>query len=254
MTTAIEPVQEVALQEETGYQLVATDRPQLEAAHTKMIDWAREMQSRVRVEKASEEENLRIASDRKWATTHFKNRIGTLDKRLTFYGKIEQALLAGYVIVPNFEMTVFAIRTKAETPRQEAQVTTWSPNRATAFEQTSQILPAGEGDWQNPIPDIHTEKSVTKNSSGSEVKQFVQWAEEFCEVEFPIALAKPVLMSRTAEAMAAKVFDEIGVARDTFSSRGARRGDPFILGRIRNSRKAPDITFFIGWYFDPTNL
>lgn len=73
-------------------------------------------------------------------------------------------------------------------------------------------------------------------------------------LNFPLALAKPVLMERAAAAMGRKLFDEIGVAVDT-QWRGRRSGDPIILGRIRNPRRGrPDITFFVGWYFDPTNL
>lgn len=254
MTTAIEPVQEVALQESTGYQLVAIDRPQLETAHAKMIDWAKEMQSRVAVEKAGEEENLRIAEERKWATTHFKKRIAGLVRQGIFYEKIEAALRAGYVIVPNFEMTVFGIRTTADSPRSVVQENSWARN-ATSFEQQSQRLPAGEGEWKNPLPTVHTEQQTTTNEKGVKSTTHLQWAEEFRDFDFPIALAKPVLMNRTAEAMALKVFDEVGVAVDTMSKwRGNRRGDPFILGRIRNPRQRADITFFIGWYFDPTNL
>jgi hypothetical protein len=67
-------------------------------------------------------------------------------------------------------------------------------------------------------------------------------------------LAKPALMQRTATAMAQKLFDEIGVAVDSSFS-GRTSGDPILLGRIRNPRRGrPDMTFFIGWYFDPSQL
>lgn len=254
MTTTIEPVQEVPLQEDTGYQLVAVDGPQLKTAHAKMIEWAKEQQSKCDVEKAGEEENLRIAEERKWSTTHFKKRITALARRRVFFEKIELALHAGYVIVPNFEMTVFAIRTAAETPRVARSSTSWGSLSGPA----SQQLPAGEGDYKNPDVDTFRVDEKVPDGKGGTREQVRRWtSDEFKELDFPIALAKPVLMTKTAEAMAARIFDEVGVAVDTARSggwRGNRRGDPFILGRIRNPQKRADVTFFIGWYFDPTNL
>jgi len=63
-------------------------------------------------------------------------------------------------------------------------------------------------------------------------------------------IAKPALMSKTAEAMALKIFDEIGVAVDT----KGRKSDPVIIGRIKNPRQRPDLSFFIGWFFNPADL
>jgi hypothetical protein len=243
MTTAA-----VEIQHPTGYQLVATDQAQMQAAHGHMIDWARAKQLECDRELSEERANLSIAEDRKWATAAFKRRISMLEKRRVFYEKIEIALNAGYVIVPNFEMDIFAIRTVAYTPR--GGVRSGSFNN---FDQEAQRLPAGEGEYRNPKPVVLEEREKVKDEKG-ERTLVTQWPSEFQDVDFPIALAKPVLMSRTAEAMAAKVFDEVGVARDT-QWRGSRRGDPIILGRIRNPRpNRPDMTFFVGWFFDPTNV
>lgn len=50
-------------------------------------------------------------------------------------------------------------------------------------------------------------------------------------------MAKPALMTAAGNAMTAKVFDEIGVAVDS----------------IRNP-SGPDVSFYLGWYFDPSEL
>lgn len=251
MTTAIEPVQEVALQPSTGYQLVATDDAQLRTAHAQMIGWARVQVASVEAEKLAEEEALAVAKERKWSTAAFSRRIATMDKRIIFYRKIEAALLAGYVIVPNFEMTVFAIRTKARSPRGGEISSTW---RGTDFVQNAQRLPEGEGEYRNPRPQVWQREEQREKPDGKKEAVKVFWpADEFKDIEFPIALAKPALMTETAKAMARKVFDEVGVAVDR--SNWSRRGDPIVLGRIVNPRKgASSLTFFIGWYFDPTNL
>lgn len=250
MTTAIEPVQEVALQEDTGYQLVALDRGQLESSHAKMIGWAQVRVATVEAEKRAEEESLAVAKERKWATAAFVRRISIMDKRIVFYRKIEAALQAGYVIVPNFEMTVFAIRTKAKAPRQTTSDRSWR----NTFTQPAQQLPEGEGEYQNPQPQVFQRTDESVNAKGEKKSVTVFWPDdEFKDIEFPIALAKPALMTKTAEAMARRVFDEVGVAVDR--SNRTRRGDPIVLGRIVNPRKgASSLTFFIGWYFDPTNL
>jgi hypothetical protein len=250
VTTAIEPVQEVALQESTGYQLVATDDAQLRSAHGKMIDWARVRIATVEAEKTAEEESLAVAKERKWATAAFTRRIATMDKRITFYRKIESALLAGYVIVPNFEMTVFAIRTKAKAPRGGEVSRSWG----NTFQQTAQQLPEGEGEYKNPLPQVWQRTDKTTDAKGEKKEVTVWWPDdEFKDIEFPITLAKPALMTKTAEAMARRIFDEVGVAVDR--SNWSRRGDPIVLGRLVNPRKgASSLTFFIGWYFDPSNL
>lgn len=251
MTTAIEPVQEIALRPSTGYQLIATDDAQLRTAHGKMIEWARVQVATVEAEKIAEEESLAVAKERKWATVAFTRRIATMEKRITFYRKIESALLAGYVIVPNFQMTVFAIRTKANAPRGGEISATW---RGTDFIQNSQRLPEGEGEYRNPRPQVYQREEQRDKPDGKKESVKVFWPDdEFKDIEFPIALAKPALMTKTAEAMARKIFDEVGVAVDR--SNWSRRGDPIVLGRIGNPRKgASALTCFIGWYFDPSNL
>jgi hypothetical protein len=62
-------------------------------------------------------------------------------------------------------------------------------------------------------------------------------------------------MQRTAQAMALKVFDEIGVATDTVRGRSGTRGDPVLIGRILNPNpNKPALSVFLGWYFDPSVL
>jgi hypothetical protein len=255
MTTAIEPVEAVEFQEVKEaagtYQLVALDRQQMESAHGSMIEWARLQLQKCEAEKSEESENLRVASERKWATAPFKKRIGLLDRRITFYQKIRTALELGFVIVPNFEMTVFAIRTNATKPHGTRVERSWGKE---PFTQEAKSLPEGEGEYQNPSPEIRSDPRATTDAKGNNITVWDQWPTGFAEIEFPIALAKPVLMNATSQAMAAKVFDEVGVAVDT-RWRGSRRGDPIILGRIRQPRaNHPDMTFFIGWYFDPSRI
>jgi hypothetical protein len=232
------------------FHLVATDRPQLENAHKAMIAWAREAQNRTQRELVEETKILDHARDQKWAVAPHQRRISVLHKRVTFYSKIETALREGYVIVPNFQMNIFAIRTAAKSPRGTER--TGNYNR---FLQTAQILPQGQGEYRDPAPFIDTSVRQIDDGKGGKKDQVVQSPTNFDEeIHFPIALAKPALMQRTATAMAQKLFDEIGVAVDSSFS-GRTSGDPILLGRIRNPRHGrPDMTFFIGWYFDPSQL
>jgi hypothetical protein len=234
----------------TGFELIATDRPQLEAAHARMIEWAQQQIARCRAEQKEEKDAFTIAKAQGWAHERFRRRVAAFDQRITFYEKIEQALRAGYVIVPNLQMTVFAIRTEAKTPRGNAR-----SGRYNTFTQSPQLLAAGDGRYVDPNPFVHTEESTRLAEKGGVVTEITQWPTGLDdEIPFPIALAKPELMERTAEAMGRLLFDEIGVAEDTWNG-GTGKPDPIILGRLRNPRRnAPAISFFIGWYFDPSRL
>lgn len=242
------------LEHSTEYQLVALDRPQLEAAQAQMIDWANARRDQVDVDLDVEGTAMDLAAKHGFTTSPFERRMNLLARQRTFYEKILAALKAGYAIIPNFQMNVFAIRTKAKAPRGRVEEGNWQTNR---FTQRAQLLPQGHGTYVSPLPDVVTDSHKEKDAAGKEVTKWQQWPDsEFNEVEFPIALAKPVLMSRVGEAMALKVFDEIGVAVDTWDrNRGQGHGDPVLLGRLLNPRtNRPSVSFFLGWYFDPSKL
>lgn len=230
-----------------AHEVIALNLPQLDAAHVQMTGWARAQQAQVSTELAEERTNLEIATKRKWATDPFKRRIARLEKRVVFFAKMGDALDAGYILIPNFDMDVFAIRTKARNP-----VGGTRSGRFNNFLQPAQILKKGEGRYVDPNPFVHTEETPD-GKGGTSVHQWPTGIDE--EISFPLAMARPMLMTKAGEAMALKVFDEIGIARDTQWRRTGTRGDPFLVGRIGNpNRQRAAVSFFIGWSFDPSRL
>lgn len=240
----------IAIDPTESLHLVALDRPQLEAAQTKMIAWAKARLDKVDVDADVESTSLDVAAKNGWLISPFERRLSVLAKQRTFYTKIVEALEAGYAIVPNFAMTVFAIRTKAKAPRGTEQKGFY--NR---FIQGAQLLPRGDGRYVDPRPRVESEQRTSKDSAGKDVINTFQLpVDEFDQVDFPLVLARPEIMTSAGKAMALKLFDEIGVASDSGLGR-SRTGDPILLGRLINPRPArPSLTFFLGWYFDPSRL
>lgn len=235
------------------YQLIAASKDELRSAHEKMVEWAVRMQQSCEAELEESGNALEVAERNGWEPLGtLKNRMRMLSARKVFYSKVEAALRAGYVVVPNFAMTVFAIRTNAKRPRGNAvSRDSWPPNMS--FEQRPQLLPQGDGEYKSNRPTVATDVDTVESGS-SKVTRYTEYPVELTGIDFPIALAKPELMNETARAMAPKLFDEIGVAVDT--ERGwASRGDPIILARIRNPRRnAPNMTFFVAWYFETERI
>lgn len=230
-------------------EVIALDQPGLEASHAKMIEWALAAQRQVRSEIAEDTAALEVAKTRKWATKPFSSRITRLERRVEFYQKIELALRAGYVLVPNFEMTAFAVRTDAKSPRGGIRSGKWNN-----FVQSAKLLPAGAGRYIDPNPFVHTEESTVPDGKGGTKDVVQQWPTGLDdEISFPMTMARPSLMTRAGEAMALKIFDEVGVAVDT--RRRGGRGDPILMGYIGNPRDSrPGVSFFLGWSFDPSVL
>lgn len=235
---------------DTTREMIALDRPQLERAHAQMLEWVRGEQRRVALELSDERAALESAIAHHWDRKPFRRKVAQLEARTTFLGKLEEALLAGYVLVPNFDMDVFAIRTTARAPRGGE-----TTNRFDQFLQPAQLLPPRVGEYRNPAPAaLERTDRIRSERDPKEVKEVTKyWPHAWAQIEFPMAIARPALMNRAGEVMAQRLFDELGVARDT-QGRGRRAGDPFLLGRIRNPSGRADVTFFLGWYFDPSAL
>jgi hypothetical protein len=184
---------------------------------------------------------LESAAKNGWATKALRNQLNKVGRRITFYDKMAAAVEAGYIIMPSLPMDVIAIRTRLHGPRD---TTGESYSR---FEQTAQALPAGEGEYQNPLPTRDSFSETVKDSKGAEKEKTVWFPVEFKdELEMPIDLCKPQLLDRTRAAMAVKLFDEIGVVHDDHA--WGRRGDPMVVGTIldptRNGRR---FAFFLAW-------
>lgn len=231
---------------QTDGPLVACDPAEMATAQKGLLEWARQMREKI----AAETEELRqaheIAARNRWGSRSvLVNQIKRAERRMEFYAKIGSAVEAGYLIVPNFDMDVFAIRTKARVPRGG-----WATHRQQ--DQVAGFLPEGEGENVSPHAVYEHDTQLVKNYKGEEVRQDIWRPESFEDVDFPMEVARPVIMERTAEALRLKLFDEMGIARD---SKLIRRGDPMILGRLRNPRSTrPDATFFIAWMFDRDNV
>jgi len=138
--------------------------------------------------------------------------------------------------VPNMPVDVFAIRTSKHHP--------WADKP-----QSSESPDVGEGRYVDSEPTVHRQVEE-KDSSGNVLSRSHTFATGFEEVDFPISVARPLVMSATVEAMALKCFDEIGVLP---ARRG--KGDPIVLGIVKEKgRDGRRISFLIAWYVDTRDL
>jgi hypothetical protein len=235
---------------ETGGPLVACDPAEMARAQGNLIEWAIKMQHSLDLEAEELRKAHEVAVANKWGNRGILvSQLKRAEKRIVFYGKIESALRSGYLIVPNFEMSVFAIRTERSFPRGGWRQ--WGSD-SSKYQQVSGILPAGEGDNVSPNPKLDHCATPYTDEQGKARVRHEYMPVEFEDVDFPMEVARPVVMETTARALKLRLFDEIGIAKDASA---IRRGDPMILGRLRNPRpNRPDVTCFIAWYFDPRNV
>lgn len=247
------PAELVTEDEGDEFTVIARYPYQMESCQKRLVEWCKKKVDTVDAETADLSENLDIAVKHKWGTGGISRALDRSKRTGDYYRKILAALEAGHCIVPNFPVEMFAIRTKRKNPDpKQTKGLSWGDQKI----QQSQILPAGEGEYKDPNPEIyhHTLPTGGKDSAGKDETAVYHFAKNFRpEIDFPFATAKPAILSAAARALADKVFDEIGVLP------GRRpKGDPILIGRIRDprgdkfNRKA--VSFLIAWFVDTREL
>jgi hypothetical protein len=244
-TTALVPVA-------PSLELTATTPVEMQEAQTHLIQWCEQKIVQMKHDAAELAENVAIAIKRKWKSATLKRHAELASKRVTFYEKIKAALEAGYCIVPNFPVTVFAIRTSREKPLRKLYIGTYK--HSGNFTQEAQTLPSGEGEYKDPNPYVQTYSNEKKDSKGNAVTEYQKCATKFDDVEFPINMAKPRIMEATGRAMALKLFDEMGILPDPHPKK-----DPIIVGRIIDPRPTgygprKTITFIVAWHLNVRDI
>lgn len=230
--------------------LVTAQHPaHMQVCNEKLIDWCTKKASELE-EDANE---LQAAHDHakknKWKTGPLKRQANISRKRVQFYLKIKSALEAGYCIVPNFPVELFAVRTKRNRPlRMETKYDS-------DHEQKMETNPEGEGEWVSDVPIQYERTEYGTDKEGKSTEKPIYFAGEHDEVDFPLTMAKPQIMEATTTAMRNKIFDGLGILPG--QQRG-RRGDPMICGMIKDPRsqgwQQRQVMFVVAWHLNTDDL
>lgn len=228
-------------------QVVAYSPNELVAAQGTVRGWCAESIRRLLVERREAEQNLVEASGTPFRTAPFERIINKCSRKIEYFKKIGAAIKLGYMIVPNFDMDLFAVRTKALKPRHREN--SWSGQ----FVENGQALPEGEGRYVDSRPFEKRRTEVETDAAGKKTEKRVYFPTKFDEdLDFPVALVKPQILTQTKRAMGYRLFDQIGVARGGYT---LRRDDPIVCGRIIDpTKRGKAVTFFIAWWLDRDDI
>jgi hypothetical protein len=227
----------------TDQTLVALSPQDMPTAQVNLAHWCRRKLVTLGMELREHRSNLRHARAAKWKVSPWQGLVSQTKRRMVYYAKIKSAVEAGYLVVPNFDIDVFAVKTTRRTPPQEYDRLTAQPD----------LSPAGRGRYVDDVVFSYpTEETITnKDNTTRKVKHDVPNGYDY-EPDIPLRGVKPIILDATARAMALRIFDQIGVVK-------ARKQDPIIVGQIidpdHNGRYwKKTVTFFVAWWLDPETL
>jgi len=247
----IEPKEEIQPTETTVH-LVARNPNEMALAKTSLEMWLKNKIKQSDDEASELFDATEHARIHKWKHETLAKHANLARRRAQFYEKALKAVEAGYTLVPNFPVDVFAVRVKRATPLHDQETSTYS--KANAISKASDIAPAvlpiGEGQYVSPTPMGRTGDFIDK-STGKDVKTYFFTTTDYTDVVFPMEAARVEVMSATSEAMAMRVFDSIGISPQS------RKGDPLIIGTIlgpKHGYQQKEISFLIAWHLDLRTL
>ncbi len=233
--------------------LIATDPHQMADAQSHLKKFLSAKVREMKIELHDVQLSHQVAVQNNWGSATLKRQLGRGQERLLFYEKALAAVVAGYTIIPNFPISVFAVRVKKRTPREIVSESSWQNGAIRGIpDEKPKALPIGEGRYVSPSQIVHSEVEKIPDGKGRVTTRYLAWPVEFSKVFFPIKIARPQVMEATSEAMLLKVFDEIGICPPV------RQPDPLIIGRIamkkRGWQEPMALSFLIAWHLDLRSL
>lgn len=236
MTTEIAPRHLIAL---APYDLPIAQRELAEWCRAHIVALGRELRE--------QRTNLRECRRMLWRSNGWTNAIARTRKRMIYFAKLQAAVRAGYLVVPNFDVDVIAVRVGRLTPDAAVGEETATPD----------VLPPGRGRYVDDALVGHHETKTWKDHNQKEQSRQEFHPSHFGEqLDFPGALVKPAILDAANRAMALRLFDRIGIVR------GRRRSDPILVGQIIDPRTprhslrwSPKcVSFFVAWWLNTEDL
>lgn len=245
--TAIVPTQpaQIIAKEDGNVALTAFEPADMPKCQEALIAWCQDKVKTLRSDARELRQAYNQAKEKKWKTSVLKRHADLAAARVQFYEKILAALEAGYVIVPNFPVQAFAIRTKETIDAENEHVRIASYRMD--FKREPDQSAVGEGEYQNPFPFVVHWQADAQSPAYKGQKEIRQYPHSWDKLDFPISMAKLEIMEATDRAMALKVFDQLGILPAN------RKEDPIIVGQIFGP-KGKMVTFMIAWHLDTRTL
>lgn len=243
MLPAVQSTKQVSV---TEIELSATNPKEMMDSQKALINWCERKLASLRFDAEELKAAVEHAKKNRWNRKTLLRHHNLAVKRIAYYEKMLAAFQAGFILVPNFPLEIFAIKTTREFPKR--LVTFY---RYGTHEQTTDFSAQGEGEYKNPNPAVRCDPDNKEKNSKTgewETKPKYFTAGNFEEIDFPISMAKPHIMELVSEAMAMKIFDEIGILPSV-----KRNIDPVICGMIKikeHTYEIRTVTFMIAWHID----
>lgn len=263
-----EIVTETALATVPETHLTAVGPEEMKAAQGDMKAWLE--QKLLVLERDIIEANAALNEARRngWATTALTSARNRAVDDETFYNKILIAVEAGYTVIPDFPISVFAVRRDAP---DETRSNTWTgrvSDDVYSEPATSDCAPAGAGEYRNPQPQMYRHWLGTrKDDKGKEFNPYEVARMDYAAgpITFPPNVARSPIMRATSDAMAHKTFDQFGVcfpimpvgSQRQVQTQSARAGDPLVIGQIVRKRigaRQKVVSFIIAWHLNLNEL
>ena len=96
---------------------VATHPSEMEAAQRQLVAWAARRLSEELQQSREITQNYNLAVKNKWRTVTLRKAMELGKTRVTAFKKIKLAVEQGFVIIPDFPLTLIAVRTSKQGPR-----------------------------------------------------------------------------------------------------------------------------------------
>jgi hypothetical protein len=246
-TEAIESVVETPI----DTTVVALTPAEMPAAQQSLLDWCDRKVAALEAEAKDLEEHRAIATANGWKLTAVARQLSLSRRRIEYYGKIKAAVSAGYLIVPNMPVDVFAVRVQRSNPPDMTHEG-WNRNMSA----DPQVLPSGEGRYVSSALVTRKESWDEPNKDGKMVTKSHWRSESYDDVDFPVKAVKPIILDATSRAMGLRIFDQLGIVRDSGVRRSwGRKGDPIVVGQLIDPRsQGRGVTFFVAWWLDTATL
>jgi len=231
---------------QTSVHLVARNPVEMQNAQADLAVWLKAKIVEIEIEINDLDAALNEAASAGWKGDALRRTLNKTVRQQEFYRKLLAAVEAGYTIIPDIPVEVFAIRVERAAPRGDRVVSDYGPRYAVPNDEKPDKLPAGQGGYVSPVPEVWRDTATLKRNDETTYTRHFATPTEFRDVVFPLRAARVEVMSATKDAMAHKIFDQVAICP------AKRKADPLIIGQVVGPKAT--ISFIIAWHLNLNEL